>query len=1070
MRKLVFTLFWLCWILPACGAVRVWQSTLTLPTYEEGPPDENPPFEFFKASQNYPYTIRRNFTPQRANKSWRTLEIENEYLKCIVIPDLGGRIYSCTDKINRREMFYANTVVKKEGFAYRGAFWAAGVVPNFPVAHGWVNVSPVDFATVQNADGSASVFTGNTDLVEGMRWVVENTLRPGAAVLEQRVTLSNPTALRRRYLWWNNAGIEAATDTRFYYPAYLTAAHGLSDLDTWPVDHSGTDVSALANHTHGGFGRFAYQSREPFMGVYSRQRDSGTVHYADPNVVHGKKVWTWGAGTYGADVSKNITDDGTIYVEMQAGLFENQETYGFMEPGQSLSFTEFWMPVRGLGGIARSSMDAAVFVERIGDKTQPGFKINLNVFHVISGAKVQLFAGGKMLLDEQADLTPGATFTRTVPGGPAGAKFTLTLTDSSGKALLSHTEDQIDAALPSSIKLGVQPTHQVPSRETRTEEQALEIGSNEERQGDLLAAKATYEAAIRMAPDSAALNKASGRLLVTLLQYEESKWFLAKAAPDLEARFYLGVAYARLGDDAKGRIEFEAARADKGTGSAAALELAFLLTRAGNFKGALTLLPGNLPTAGAGALQVALLRHAGNSAEAAKRLAYWLARDPSDPMLQFEQVKQGGAGADTSAAFWRHLSASPERVLDIASHYMDARLYDDAMEVLAYKYPEADPLESEPGSVLPQDHPLVSYYRGYCRQQSGADGRPDFALGAQQSTLYVFPHRPQSFRVLEAALKANPSDAVAHFLFGSLQMSSGAPTVALNEWQQAYKLNARLPTLHALLGRMLLDVKKDPAAALKVLREGMAIDPRNAEVQDNVQKAVAVSVAAPKAVDKQTSKPAARLRPIEMADLALSMIEAGRVSEAADVFTEDNFPDAKQSQQVREAFIEMRVAKLFAAAKARKCDVALAGIEALDDEDKAIPFTMYGFGAILRKARLQYTLARLESVCGETKMARKRWSKLAKLSAREPSLDFAYGHLAEAKLAGNNQGLEEALHQLPANGSPELAYARGLLQQALGKQKEADASFRDAAQHAGDDILLRHLAQSTPYDSVGMPR
>jgi len=39
--------------------VRVWQGTLTLPTYEEGAPDPNPPFDQFTTNRfNYPYTLR----------------------------------------------------------------------------------------------------------------------------------------------------------------------------------------------------------------------------------------------------------------------------------------------------------------------------------------------------------------------------------------------------------------------------------------------------------------------------------------------------------------------------------------------------------------------------------------------------------------------------------------------------------------------------------------------------------------------------------------------------------------------------------------------------------------------------------------------------------------------------------------------------------------------------------------------------------------------------------------------------------------------------------------------------
>src|SRR5512136_3494441 len=89
--------------------VRVWENTLLLPTYAEGLPDPNPPFDLFAPARfNYPYTLRTNLTATRSPHSWRALNLENEYLKCTVLPDLGGHLYSCTDKLNDARVFYAN--------------------------------------------------------------------------------------------------------------------------------------------------------------------------------------------------------------------------------------------------------------------------------------------------------------------------------------------------------------------------------------------------------------------------------------------------------------------------------------------------------------------------------------------------------------------------------------------------------------------------------------------------------------------------------------------------------------------------------------------------------------------------------------------------------------------------------------------------------------------------------------------------------------------------------------------------------------------------------------------------
>src|SRR5689334_13768694 len=105
MRSLSLVLLALS--LPAFPQVKVWQGTLTLPTYQEGMPDVNPAFDVFATTKyDYPYTVRDKLTDKRIEQKWRALFLENEYLKCSVLPDIGGHLYSCTDKVNGQEMFY----------------------------------------------------------------------------------------------------------------------------------------------------------------------------------------------------------------------------------------------------------------------------------------------------------------------------------------------------------------------------------------------------------------------------------------------------------------------------------------------------------------------------------------------------------------------------------------------------------------------------------------------------------------------------------------------------------------------------------------------------------------------------------------------------------------------------------------------------------------------------------------------------------------------------------------------------------------------------------------------------
>lgn len=475
-------------LLLAQGAqpVRTWQGVMTLPTYLEGAANVNPPFDAFETLRfNYPYTLRDQMTAKRVEQPWRALFLENEYVKCSVLPDIGGHLYSCTDKTNGVEMFYANPSIKKALIGYRGAWAAFGVEFNFPVSHNWVSMSPVDFATVQHADGSASVWVGNTDRVYGMQWRVELILRPGSTVLEQRVRLFNGSAVRHRFYWWNNAAAEVWDDSRIFYPQQLSASHGFTQVDTWPVNQAGLDLRVVKNHTQGPVSQFAHRSREPYMGVYHPKTSAGIVHYALHEQLPAKKLWAWGVDADGLDWRKALSDNESAYVEIQAGLFRNQETYAFLQPQETLDFSEYWIPIRKIGGISRANLHAVVHFERGATN-----RLGLNVTHEMKGARLLVTSGDQVILDEKADFTPAQVFQRELKSAPL---YAVKLTGAGGELYLEHTEGKYDMDGPEVEKPGPRTAHRFPDPDKRTEGDLIELGKDHELNGRLLVAWETYE-------------------------------------------------------------------------------------------------------------------------------------------------------------------------------------------------------------------------------------------------------------------------------------------------------------------------------------------------------------------------------------------------------------------------------------------------------------------------------------------------------------------------------------------------------------------------------------------------
>ena len=77
---------------------------------------------------------------------------------------------------------------------------------------------------------------------------------------------------------------------------------------------------------------------------------------------------------------------------------------------------------------------------------------------------------------------------------------------------------------------------------------------------------------------------------------------------------------------------------------------------------------------------------------------------------------------------------------NIASQYIRLGMYAQALNVLSRRYPPVIADQSEPGSVSPQDNPLVVYFRGYCREKLGQSGTEDY--NARIETIHRI-HFPQ---------------------------------------------------------------------------------------------------------------------------------------------------------------------------------------------------------------------------------------------------------------------------------------------------------------------------------------
>lgn len=168
------------------GEVRIWEEQVTIPTYEVGEPDRNPMFlekRVYQGSSGkvYPYPTTEKISREKKDKVWNAVYLENEYLKIMVLPALGGRIQRAYDKTNGYDFVYYNHVIKPALVGLAGPWISGGIEFNWPQHHRPTTYMPVDHLIRENEDGSKTLLVHDVDQMYGTKGIAAFTLYPGKA-------------------------------------------------------------------------------------------------------------------------------------------------------------------------------------------------------------------------------------------------------------------------------------------------------------------------------------------------------------------------------------------------------------------------------------------------------------------------------------------------------------------------------------------------------------------------------------------------------------------------------------------------------------------------------------------------------------------------------------------------------------------------------------------------------------------------------------------------------------------------------------------------------------------------
>ncbi len=323
----------------------------SFPTYPFSDPDPIP-----RIGRLYPYFRFDGFTTKPVDKEWKVVELENDFIRIMILPQIGGKIWAAIEKSSNRSFIYYNHTVKFRDVAMRGPWTSGGIEANYGIIGHTPNcATPVDYTTIKRPDGSVSCIIGVLDLLTRTRWSVDINLEKDKAYFTTSAFWYNASPLEQPYYSWMNTGIKTSQDLQFIYPGNKYLGHE-GEYSSWPINHeNGKDISWYRNNDFGGYKSYhVFGEYSDFFGAYWHDEDFGMGRYSTHADKPGKKLWIWGLSGQGMIWEKLLTDHDGQYAEVQSGRLFNQSSdgstltpfkhLGFM-PHTSDLWTEYWFPV-----------------------------------------------------------------------------------------------------------------------------------------------------------------------------------------------------------------------------------------------------------------------------------------------------------------------------------------------------------------------------------------------------------------------------------------------------------------------------------------------------------------------------------------------------------------------------------------------------------------------------------------------------------------------------------------------------------------------------------------------------
>jgi tetratricopeptide (TPR) repeat protein len=820
-KRTAWCALWLLLLIPAIAGAEPGPATVrtykkTIRTYPFSDPNPIPVVD-----RIYPYFRFDGYTDTPVDGEWTVVELENDYLRVTVFPEIGGKIWSAVEKSTGRSFIYDNHVVKFRDIAMRGPWTSGGIEPNYGIIGHTPNcATPVDYET-STGDFGARIVVGVLDLLTRTPWRLEITLPSDAAYFTTRSIWHNATPIEQPYYSWMNTGIKAAGNLELIYPGTHHIGHG-GEVAPWPIEPAtGRNLAFYEQNNFGPYKSYHVVGRHTdFFGAYWHDDAFGMGRYSTRDDKLGKKAWIWGLSRQGMIWEKLLTDTDGQYVEVQSGRLFNQAAEastltpfkhrGF-EPHSADTWIEYWFPVKATGGFVDAHPRGVLNVILPG-AVRPGaspgapatkaraLEVRFSALERIDET-IEVLDGDRVVFTTRLQLAPMESWRRTIDD-PVPAER-LRVRAGNWLDYRPAANDELSRPLES------------PKDFDWASAQGLWLTGKEWiRQRDYARAQAALEACLKKDPHYLAALADLAMVRYRAMDYQGA-WDLARRGLAIDtydpaSNYYYGLASVRLGRGVDALDGFEVAASSPAFRSAAMTEAAKVHARRSDYPTALKYAEQSLRTNAdnldARQLSVLLsrLRGEGSTAEA-DRLA---ALVPLSHFARFERYLVHKDDATRRAFVDGIRNEMPhETYLELAAWYHDLNRPEDARQAL-----ELAPQTAE-----------VLYWLAFLKHALRDPGEAEALRQAEAaSPRLVFPFRSESVPVFEWAARQTATWRPKYYL--ALVLWSRGDMDRARELLRSCGASPDFAPFYAARAKAVEAVSPD--SALADLRRAAELDPR----------------------------------------------------------------------------------------------------------------------------------------------------------------------------------------------------------------------------------------------------